>query len=152
VRLRATSPDSRGRLRLSGGLVDAALAEGRPAGTGEREVELTATRLSPKELMVSASGETWRLQDPRAGPGPGGARGLAGSRVDAPMAGRVVEVRASTGDRVEEGQVLFVVESMKMQLEVASPAAGVVREVLVEREDVLKGPDTLAVLSAAEGE
>ena len=152
ARLRATSPDSRGRLRLRGGLLDAALAEGRRAGTEERGVELTATRLSPTELMVSASGETWRLRDPRAGPGPGGARGLAGSRVDAPMAGRVVEVRASTGDKVEEGQVLFVVESMKMQLEVASPAAGVVREVLVEREDVLKGPDTLAVISAAEGE
>ena len=65
------------------------------------------------------------------------------------MAGKVVEVRVAPGDEVEEGQVLFVLESMKMQIEVASPAAGVVREVLVRADDVLEGPDTLAVLSAA---
>ena len=136
-----TRADANGRLRVSGSDVAAALG-------GEAELLLTATRVSPGELALSAWGETWRLLDRQGGPGRGGTSAATGNRVDAPMAGRVVEVRIAAGDEVEEGQALFVLESMKMQIEVASPATGIVREVLVRPNDVLKGPDALAVISA----
>lgn len=43
-----------------------------------------------------------------------------------PMPGKVVEVRVQDGDRVTKGQILLVLEAMKMRNEVASPVAGVV--------------------------
>jgi acetyl/propionyl-CoA carboxylase alpha subunit len=151
VALRASGVDAHGRVRVSGSDVAKALAGGTAGGDGGAELLLTATRVSPDELALSASGETWSVREARAGPGQARARAAARSRVEAPLAGKVVEVRVVPGDEVEEGQALFVLESMKMQIEVASPLTGVVREVLVFQGQVLEGPDTLAILSTASG-
>jgi biotin carboxyl carrier protein len=45
----------------------------------------------------------------------------------APLAGYLVSLHVSAGDRVEAGQVLAVVESMKMQIEIRAPSAGLVQ-------------------------
>ncbi|NBO39005.1 biotin/lipoyl-binding protein [bacterium] len=62
----------------------------------------------------------------------------------APMAGKVLEVRVADGDRVCEGDLLFVLESMKMQLELRAPRSGLVAGVRVEPGVTLAGPDVLA--------
>jgi acetyl-CoA/propionyl-CoA carboxylase biotin carboxyl carrier protein len=54
-----------------------------------------------------------------------GAGALAGS-LEAPMPGTVWAVNVSNGDAVEEGDVLIVLESMKMELSITAPRAGVV--------------------------
>lgn len=58
-----------------------------------------------------------------------GTRGIA--RVVAPMTGSIVEVRCAAGDAVEKGDVLLVIESMKMNNELRSPASGTVESVPV---------------------
>ncbi len=55
-----------------------------------------------------------------AGDGEGG--------ITAPMPGKVIEVRVREGQPVERGQVLVVLEAMKMRNELASPRAGTVRD------------------------
>jgi glutaconyl-CoA/methylmalonyl-CoA decarboxylase subunit gamma len=65
---------------------------------------------------------------------PGGGMGgtpAEGAPVVPPMPGRVVELRVREGDRVKKGDVLLVLEAMKMRSEVASPADGVVRGIRV---------------------
>ncbi len=52
-------------------------------------------------------------------------------RIVAPMTGSIVEVRCEPGATVEAGDVLLVIESMKMNNELRSPAAGVVEQVPV---------------------
>ena len=47
------------------------------------------------------------------------------------MPGRVVELRVKEGDRVRKGDVLVVLEAMKMRNELASPADGIVRGIRV---------------------
>ncbi|MBK5221227.1 MAG: ATP-grasp domain-containing protein [Thermoleophilia bacterium] len=59
------------------------------------------------------------------------AAGAASGALEAPMPGTVIAVRCQPGDQVEEGQVLVVVESMKMEMAVQSAIAGIVSEVLV---------------------
>jgi pyruvate carboxylase subunit B len=55
-------------------------------------------------------------------------RRCRGAEVRAPLPGLLVELRVREGERVEEQQVVAVVESMKMNLEIRAPRGGVVRD------------------------
>jgi len=58
----------------------------------------------------------------RFGAGPGSAGG--GGELRAPMSGRVIAVLVDEGQRVEKGDTLLVIESMKMEMPLAAPGAG----------------------------
>ena len=117
-------------------------------------LRLWACRLDGSRMALAVFGETLQLEDPLATltSRHHAATERVGGTVRAPMAGSVVEVRVAAGDRVEEGQVLFVVESMKMQFEVTAPLSGRVSSVLVERGQALPGPEAMAVLEEVAGE
>jgi geranyl-CoA carboxylase alpha subunit len=74
----------------------------------------------------------------------------AGSgRARAPMDGAVVEVLVATGDRVERGQTLVVVEAMKLELRVPADLAGVVAAVHVARGAQVKARQLLIEVGVA---
>ena len=68
----------------------------------------------------------------------------------APMPGSVVRVAVGVGDRVEAGQVLVVLEAMKMEHSVHAGVAGTVSEVDVAEGDQVETGRILAVVEADE--
>lgn len=64
--------------------------------------------------------------------------------VASPISGKVVNIKVNVGQEVKEGDVLFVVEAMKMENEVHSPVNGVVEEILISVGDVIN-PDEVAI-------
>jgi 3-methylcrotonyl-CoA carboxylase alpha subunit len=79
------------------------------------------------DVLVSLGGESYRFAKPPPpdvdGVGPG-ETSAPGASLTAPMPGTVVRVLVSEGDEVEEGQLLLVLEAMKMEQPVAAPHAG----------------------------
>ncbi|MGH9115199.1 MAG: biotin carboxylase N-terminal domain-containing protein [Acidimicrobiales bacterium] len=64
----------------------------------------------------------------------------------APMPGKVISVDVRPGEQVAEGQLLLIVEAMKMEHRVEAPHAGVVTEVRAHAGDQVAGGDLLVVL------
>ena len=65
------------------------------------------------------------------------------------MSGSVFEVLVSPGAAVSAGQEVIVLESMKMEIPVESPEAGVVAEVLVAPEETVEEGQTLVRVETA---
>jgi 3-methylcrotonyl-CoA carboxylase alpha subunit len=72
-----------------------------------------------------------------------------GGRLTAPMPGKVVSFAVKAGDKVAKGQVLAVMEAMKMEHTIAAPAEGVVAELLYAPGDQVAEGAELLKLSAA---
>jgi biotin carboxyl carrier protein len=69
----------------------------------------------------------------------------------APMPGLVVKVPVKVGDQVQPGNVLVILESMKMQNELKAPQAGVVTAVLVAEGGSVEKRDVMVVLGPVGG-
>ncbi|MBK8794790.1 MAG: hypothetical protein IPN59_17105 [Holophaga sp.] len=104
-----------------------------------------ACRLSEGGLHVAIGGEIYRLALPQ-GISPEG-DGTSDGTVRAPMAGKVLEILIREGDSVETAQLLFILESMKMQMEIRAPRPGKVLAVHVTVNQILGGPEAMASLS-----
>ncbi len=63
--------------------------------------------------------------------------------ISSPMPGKVVSVKVSPGDKVKKGDVLLIVEAMKMENEIHSPINGVVEEVYVREGDQVNPDECL---------
>ena len=71
---------------------------------------------------------------------------MASVEVESEVTGSVWKVEVEVGDSVGEGDVLIILESMKMEIPVESPEAGTVAEILVKPEDPVAEDQVVAVL------
>ena len=66
--------------------------------------------------------------------------------VTSPMAGKIAALKAQIGATVDAGQVLVVLEAMKMENDIASPKKGIVKEIYVEQGALAKPGDKLVLV------
>lgn len=74
--------------------------------------------------------------------------GGAGSiKVSSPMPGKILAVKANVGDSVKKGQVILILEAMKMENEVVAPEDGTIASIDVTVGASVESGDTLATLN-----
>jgi acetyl-CoA carboxylase biotin carboxyl carrier protein len=71
---------------------------------------------------------------------------MARIEVKSEITGTVWQVKASAGDRVDAGDVLVVIESMKMEIPVITEDPGVVKEILVKEKEAVAEGQVVAIL------
>ena len=72
---------------------------------------------------------------------------VAGEAVTAPMPGNILKVNVTAGQAVKEGDLLVVLEAMKMENEIFAPKSGTVAQVLVQKGSTVDTGATMVVLN-----
>jgi glutaconyl-CoA decarboxylase len=78
---------------------------------------------------------------------PAAAAPVAGEAVTAPMPGNILKVVVTAGQAVKEGDLLLVLEAMKMENEIFAPKDGTVAQVLVSKGSTVDTGATMVVLN-----
>ena len=114
------------------------------------------------EVDIERDGETWKVrvggrefsiqvdsrvpgEMTRRSTGRGKRRNRSGT-ISSSIPGKVVSLHTAVGDRVEEGEVLLILEAMKMQNEIQAPIPGTVSEVNCESGDSVEANVPLVVI------
>ena len=82
-----------------------------------------------------------------AAPAPAAAAPEGGEQVTAPMPGTILSINVAAGDTVKRGQVLMILEAMKMENEISAPQDGTVASVNVRKGDVVNSGDLLCTMN-----
>jgi glutaconyl-CoA decarboxylase len=85
-------------------------------------------------------------EKPAAAPAAPRTPSAGGTQVKAPLPGVVLSLKVKPGDAVKRGQLLLILEAMKMENEILSAADGTVREILVSAGNNVNTNDVLLVL------
>jgi biotin carboxyl carrier protein len=84
---------------------------------------------------------------PAAPAAPKAAPVASGTQVKSPMPGNILDVKVSVGDTVAEGDVLMILEAMKMENEILAPCDGKIVGIQVAKGASVNSGDVLAVLA-----
>lgn len=71
---------------------------------------------------------------------------MAKETVEVPITGKIISIDVKVGDTVKEGDVICILESMKMENPILSPVDGTVTEIGVQANQVVKPGETIAVI------
>ena len=71
---------------------------------------------------------------------------VSGTVVSSPLPGNVLAIEVNPGEAVKAGQVLVLIEAMKMENEIVAPCDGVVKQILVNKGAVVATEDKLLVI------
>ncbi len=112
------------------------------------EVEVTET----DAVLLNVSEATAPVAAPVAAPAPAAvpaaaaAPSASGTNVPSPMPGTILSVNVAAGQAVKSGEVLLVLEAMKMENDIVAPCDGTVKQVLVSKGSTVNTDDVLVVI------
>lgn len=98
------------------------------------------------ELEEIKAGEQKAAAAPAPATAPAPAAVSGGEQVTAPMPGNILDVKVKVGDSVKKGDVLIILEAMKMENEIMAGADGKIASVNVNKGDSVETGATLCVI------
>ena len=84
---------------------------------------------------------------PVAAPAPAASSAAGSITVASPMPGKILAIKANAGQAVKRGEVVIILEAMKMENEITAPEDGTIASINVAVGDSVESGDTLATLN-----
>ncbi|NWN81631.1 MAG: sodium-extruding oxaloacetate decarboxylase subunit alpha [Halomonas sp.] len=130
---------------------------GLPVASQKSGAEVSAPAAGPETYTVKVNGKAYvvevaeggevdAIQEQAASAAGGAAPAASGEAVSAPLAGNIFKVNVREGDSVAEGDVVIILEAMKMETEVRASSTGTVSSVKVSEGDSVAVGDVLIEL------
>ena len=110
----------------------------------ERDGDVWNVEVGGRSFSIRVSGES--LSGPSRRSAGGGRRKKRSGIISSTIPGKVVSLHVSVGDEVKEGDVLMILEAMKMQNEIKSPKSGSVTAVYVEEGGSIGAGEPMVVI------
>lgn len=116
--------------------------------TVEENTGNTANTVPVAKTPVAAAPKT---ENPKAAPVPKASAtpsaGQGSMKINAPMPGKILAIKVSSGQVVKKGEVVLILEAMKMENEIVAPEAGTVASINVALGDMIEAGVLLATLN-----
>ncbi len=110
------------------------------------EYELKAPAVAAPAAPAAAPATAPAAAAPAPAPAP--AAGLAaGETVKSPMPGNILKINVQQGQKVNEGDVMIVLEAMKMENDIVAPKSGTVAQIVVSKGQVVETGAPLLVIA-----
>lgn len=120
--------------------VDVEEAGGAPAAAPAPAAAAPAPEAAPAPAAAAPAPEAAPAAAPAAAPSAGA------QTVDAPMPGTVLDIKVSAGQAVNAGDILLILEAMKMENEIVAPDAGTVDAIITSKGASVNAGDALISL------
>jgi len=78
---------------------------------------------------------------PKAPQGP-----VSGEEMTAPMPGTILDLKVTEGQKVKAGDIILILEAMKMENEITSPKDGIIAKIYVNKGDTVSTGDSLVIV------
>jgi oxaloacetate decarboxylase alpha subunit len=105
-------------------------------GPGDADISQITPAAAPAPAAAAAAAA------PAAAPAPA----AAGTEIRAPLAGSIIDILVSVGQRVNDGDPVFIVEAMKMETEIRASASGTVQSIAVNKGDAIAADQSLMTI------
>jgi len=126
--------------------LESALAAAQSATASDEEVYTIAVNGQSYVVQINEGGDIGNVSPVAAAPQTA-ATATTGEPVTAPLAGNIWKVEVSAGQQVDEGEVLIILEAMKMETQIVASKAGVVASISVKPGDAVKVGDQLVSIA-----
>lgn len=106
----------------------------------------TAYEIELEELTGAAPAAAAPAAAPAPAPAPAAAAPAGGEQVTSPMPGTILDIKVSQGASVKEGDVLMILEAMKMENEIMCPCNGTVASINTSKGAAVESGTLLCVI------
>ena len=130
------------KVTLNGRTYEVEVEAGKAMLLDEYEAVVPSAPAAPVAAPAAAAPVAAPAAAPAAAAAP-----VAGEAVTAPMPGNILKVNVTAGQAVKEGDLLVVLEAMKMENEIFAPKSGTVAQVLVQKGSTVDTGATMVVLN-----